>query len=138
MRIALAIEANEMKLAKNGGHAARFAVYNIESGSAELVEIRENPRNGVPQNCNHDHDTNAEHDHDHHHHADETQEAGVLRESKKREMAQNLSDCSTVYTHFACPGTRKAFSEFKIQVEAFTMAGLSAEEVLRTISAKSA
>jgi predicted Fe-Mo cluster-binding NifX family protein len=132
MKIALAIEADKMTLAKNGGHAPRFAVYELNGQNAGLLEIRENPRNGLPQNCKHDH-TDSHSDHEHHHHDDDTEEMHQLRSLKKKEMAQNLSDCAVVYTHFACPGTRKAFSEFGIKVEAFTMAGLSAEEVLRNL-----
>lgn len=137
MRVALAIDAEDMKMAKNGGHAARFAIYELIGDRAELLEVRRNPREDVPQTCNHDHDHDHDHgeeeEHDHHHHADETPEDRILRQQKKQEMVDSLSDCETVYTHFACPGTRKAFSGGGIKVEAFRMAGMETDEVLKML-----
>ena len=136
MKIALAIEQDTMKMAKNGGHAPRFAIYEMEGATATFLEVRRNPREDVPQSCNHDHhhgSDESEEEHDHHHHANETPEDRILRQKKKQEMVESLSDCEIVYTHFACPGTRKAFSGGGVKVEAMKVAGLEADEVLRMI-----
>lgn len=138
MKVALAIDADDMKMAKNGGHAARFAIYEMVDGKATLLEVRRNPREDVPQTCNHDHD-HDHHDHGHeeeehdHHHGDETADERALRQQKKQEMVDSLSDCEVVYTHFACPGTRKAFSGGGIRVEALKVAGLEADEVFKIL-----